>query len=344
MEFKTAYSLDDILLVPQPTEIKSRLDTDLTTRLTTNIDLKIPIMATNMSTITEYEMMKAMSDLGGVGALHRFLPLEDNFRQIEKALKLEVNPIIASIGVGPHELNKAIRFADYNMDILMIDVAHAHSDAVLKQLELLVDTIPQDIIVGNVATGWATKNLIELGANAIRVGIGGGSRCTTRTVTGHGVPNLTALIDCVAERDKQYEKTGIYVPIIMDGGLKTSGDIVKALYFGADVCSLGGMLAGTAETPGELFSDKGDYVYKKYYGMASKEAQDTHRNGLKNGTAPEGFSQMVPFRGSVKPIVEDIIGGVRSGLTYSGAINIEELRQRGEPIYLSPGARTESKL
>lgn len=345
---KEAFSLDDVLLEPQFSNIESRLDTDVSTYLTTRNQIHIPVMATNMSTITEYDMMYALDRSGGVGALHRFLDPHQRLEIVSKAKTNGVYPIVASIGVGGPEFECAKQMVLLGADVILIDVAHGHSQAVVNQLKVLQEYRKQtnhrvDIIVGNIATEQAAKDFLSLGADGLRVGIGGGSRCLTRTVTGHGVPNLTAIKDVAYARDDHYHRSKQYVPIIIDGGLKNSGDVVKALYFGADVACFGGLFAGTAETPGEVVeADQGKF--KKFYGMASKEAQDTHRNGLKPGTAAEGFSELVPYKGSVRPIIEALVGGIRSGLTYSGARNIKELRQKGSPVYITGASQHESKI
>ena len=346
MIVNTTYSLDDVLLEPQRSNIKSRLDTSLKTKVSTNYSIDSPLMATNMSTITEFPMMRAMHSVGGVGVLHRFLEPYQRIQNIQEALAAGCHPVIASIGIGPQELMCGKKMAQMGADVILIDVAHGHSQQVVDQLKALKDykTVkPFDVIVGNIVTEDAAREFLELGADGLRVGIGGGSRCLTRTVTGHGVPNLTAIKDVVYARDDYLHKAKRYVPVIIDGGIKTSGDIVKALYFGADVACLGNLLSGTDETPGELVTRDGKH-FKKFYGMASKEAQDVHRGGMKNGTAAEGFSELVSYKGSVKPILEQLLGGIRSGLTYSGANNIEELRQKGKPVYLSSSARGESKI
>ena len=297
-------------------------------------------MATNMNTITESQMMKLMSELGGVGVLHRFMPIFEQTKEVRKATSgnyldsIRVIPLV-SIGVGDVEYERAQELYRNGVRHFLIDVAHAHNSQVGRQLENLKNNYTGvDIIVGNIATYDAANYLIERGADGLRIGIGGGSRCTTRTVSGHGVPNLYALTEVVRARDEH----GKYVPITIDGGIKNSGDIVKALYFGADVACIGNLLAGTDETPGAL-ERTANGLYKKFYGMSSKDA-----GRVKDGRAPEGFSASVPYKGSAKAVVEELVGGIRSGLTYSGARNIKELREKGKPIYLTRAAQVESKI
>jgi IMP dehydrogenase len=340
-------SLDDIILTPRYNRIKSRLDTDVKTKVSRRHGLDIPIVSTNMSTITEYDMAKEMGRLGGSGILHRFMPTNQNYEMAIRLQKDKIKPVISSVGVGDEELKRAYGLLGYS-DVLLIDVAHADAESVFDQLHAIKTRRDKfnkdtDIIVGNIATYEAARTFMNQGADGVRVGIGGGSRCQTREVTGHGVPNLTALMEVVRARNDHKGDTDIYIPVIMDGGIKNSGDIVKSLYFGADAVSLGNLVAGTDETPGETFRN-GDGLFKKYYGMASKEAQDTHRNGIKKGTTSEGFSAPVPYKGKVSTIIDNLVGGIRSGLTYSGAKDIYELRMNGRPIRLSPASQYESKL
>lgn len=342
MNCRKGYSLDDVLLVPQYSDIDSRLDVDVSSRLTSKINLKIPIIATNMTSITEYLMMKAMNDLGGVGIPHRFMDIGRLQILVKQAKKKGFYPVIPSVGVGKDEYERAVKLIDIGVDVLMIDVAHAHTRLVEEMMVNLSLYKNVELIVGNVATTKGVRDLLNFGASAIRVGVGGGSRCLTRTVTGHGVPNLTAIIDAANVRDAYFISTQKYVPLIIDGGIKNSGDMVKALYFGADIISLGGLLAGTDETPGEVIPNEFGRD-KKFYGSASKE--NVYKNGnLRTGIAAEGFSELVPYRGSVVPIIGELVGGIRSGLTYSGARNIMELRQKGEAMLISPAAQHESKM
>ena len=340
------HSLDDILLKPQYSDINSRLDVDLSTKASRNFNLEIPIMATNMSTITESKMMILMSELGGVGVLHRFMPIFEQTKEVRKAtsgnyLDSIKNIPMVSVGVGDVEFERVQELYKHGVRHFLIDVAHAHSEQVSKQLEKIKTEYSNvDVIVGNIATQEASEFFLERGVDGIRVGIGGGSRCTTRTVTGHGVPNLHALIETVYARDKyqHQQKHDSYIPIILDGGIKNSGDIVKALYFGADVACIGNLLAGTDATPGEPERTAGG-LFKKYYGMSSKDA-----GRVRDGITPEGFSASVPYKGSTRTVIEELVGGIRSGLTYSGARNIMELRRKGKAIYLSLAARMESKI
>lgn len=340
---REAYSLDDVLLEPQYSNINSRLDTDVSTWLADGQRLNIPIIATNMSSISGVDMVKAMYDVGGMAILHRFMPVDEGIKAVKELKDYGVFPLATSIGVGGKERERGIKLLESGADTLLIDIAHGHSEKMGCQIKFFAKNYDANIIAGNVSTYDGAKFLMESGADVVRVGIGPGARCTTRTVTGHGVPNLTALEQVVKARSNYFSDSGRLVRVILDGGIKNSGDIVKALYFGADTVCLGNLLSGTDESPGEIFQD-GDKMYKKYYGEASVDAQDYRGTGLKPGTAPEGFSAPVEYKGSVKPIVDRLVGGIRSGLTYSGARNIEELRLKGKHIYLSLASQSESKL
>lgn len=337
-------SLDDVLLTPRKSNIKSRLDTDLNTNVTEHYQMKIPIISTPMPNVTEIKMIEAMHEAGGLGIVHRFMGKTHRFNTVGyvKSEGYDINA--ASIGLGELEKGIVDRLIEYGANLIFIDVAHAHTNNMIDYIKKIKDRFPSiELMAGNVATYEGMRDLVRAGANAVRVGIGGGYGCSTRTVTGHGVPNLTALLDTVKYRNEFKEDTGRYIPIVLDGGIKTSGDIVKALAFGADTVSLGYMLAGTSATPPELIMIDGK-PYKNYYGMASVEAQNKHRGGLKQGTAPEGVSRLVPYEGNTESILEKIVGGVRSGLTYSGAKTIYELRKNAQPILLSSGALIESKM
>ena len=343
-----ALSFSDVILEPQYSSITSRLNTSLETVVAGNIKLDIPILSTNMATVTEDDMMIAMWKLGGAGILHRFLP-EEKLQDILIELQdNEVFPIIASIGVKEEDYHILHRLF-FQCDLILIDIAHGDSLAVHNMVKEIVNNFSIPVAAGNIATADAAKRLCDLGVSAVRVGIGGGDVCSTRTVTGHGMPTLQSIMDV-------YPVTSSYkVALWGDGGFTCSGDIVKALAAGADCVTLGSLLAGTSKTPGEVFSRKTqvgfcpgapvfhEERYKKFYGMSSKEAQELHREGLKVGTAAEGVSKEVPYRGETSDIINELLGGIRSGLTYSGAWDISQLRERAEFRVLSPGGIKESK-
>ncbi len=319
LERDRGLTFDDVLLVPNKSDVRSRKDPDLTTRLTKKHNIQIPIMSANMDTITESAMGIAMSSLGGFGILHRFMSIENQLSEVQKMKEAGVKLIGASIGVNADFKERAFALAKAGVNIITVDIAHGHSVSMIETIQYLKNEYHGDIdvIAGNIATPEGVMDLIEAGADAIKVGIGPGSMCTTRIITGCGVPQLTAIAMCTEVADSKN------IPVIADGGIKTSGDIVKALAAGASSVMLGSMLSGTIETPGEI--KKG---VKMYRGMASKAAQVSWRGILPEGMAPEGESTFVPVKGHVKDVINEICGGIRSGMSYVNAAKISELREK----------------
>jgi len=313
-------TFNDVLLVPRYSEISSRRHPNLKTKITKNYSLDIPVISANMDTITEIDMLIAMAELGGMGILHRFMTPEEQVEIIKNILKIQKEkkidaPVCASIGVKEEGKKRADLLVAAGASILTIDIAHGDSIMLMETLDYVKKNYPQvDVITGNVATGDGVTRMIDHGADAVKVGIGPGSMCTTRIITGHGVPQLTA-ISLSVEKARQYG-----VPVIADGGITNSGDIIKALACGADCVMLGSLLSGTLETPGEI--KKG---MKLYRGMASKSAQISWRGELPKGMAAEGESTYIPCKGSVKDVVWELIGGIRSGMTYMGCENISDM-------------------
>ena len=325
--FKKTYSFDDVLLVPQKSDIRSRSEIDIGSDLGDK-RLDLPIISAPMDTVTESLMSKTLQDHGGLGIIHRYNTIED-----QAALVREVGVSTgAAVGVSGDFEERACAVYDAGARVICIDVAHGHHTLVKRALKTLRATFGESIhiITGNVATLEAFNDLSDWGADSIRVGIGGGSICSTRIMTGHGVPTLQSVHDC-AKSDRNTK-------LIADGGIKTSGDIVKALAAGADFVMLGSMLAGTDETPGIVRSTSGS-MYKIYRGMASKEAQLDWRGEARS---LEGVSTTVPCRGPVSNILKDLAQNIRSGLSYSGARNIRELQEKSKFIIQSGASQAES--
>jgi len=324
---------DDVLLVPAKSAVRSRKDPNLTTHVTRNHKLNLPFISANMDTITEAPMAAAMHQLGALGILHRFMPLEEQIQQVRTLRDANVDLIAASIGVNEDGRARAQGLVEEGVKILTIDIAHGHSTAMIETIQWLKDRFAErvDIIAGNVATPEATLELIEAGADAIKVGIGPGSMCTTRMITGCGVPQLTAIAWC-CDAAKAHK-----VPIIADGGLKTSGDVVKALAAGAECVMLGSLLSGTIETPGAIH-----YGKKHYRGMASRAAQVSWRGSLPEGMAPEGESTAVPVKGYVRDVLLELAGGLRSGMSYMNAVEITEIPERARFMEMSANGYRES--
>lgn len=469
-QIQETLSYDDVLLVPQYSPIRSRHHVSTKTKITKSIELSIPIVSSNMDTITEHKMAIAMARLGGVGIIHRFLSphqqaievqkvkraeslvienpysvqvnnswqeIKDLRRQynvssflvvdsnnkligiltrrdtlfedgnnptvremmtpkeqlitaqknitIEKAEKLlhknriEKLPLVdkdgvlvglitttdiekrnkfplavkdkkgrlvvgAAIGVKDGCLERAEALVAAGADFLVIDIAHGHSVAALDTIKLIRKHLPNiDLIGGNVATADGALALIKAGVDGVKVGVGPASICITRLVTGSGVPQLSAVQDCVRIATKHH------IPVIADGGIKRSGDIVKAVAAGADTVMLGNLLSGTEETPGKVLHKDGKQ-FKIYRGMASFGATSGRAESEKgewqedaiDGLVPEGVESLMPYRGPVQNIIEQLVGGFRSGMTYSGAKTIEEFHEKAEFIKITAGGRRES--
>lgn len=326
-------TFDDVLIVPARSDVRSRRDPRLTSKVTKNFTIETPIVSANMDMVTEYDMAFAMNHLGGLGILHRFLSIEGQAEQARRLKENGVKTISASVGVGEEFKTRAQALVEAGVNIITIDIAHGHSIQMMETMKWLKDKYPQvDLIAGNMATPDAARDLIESGADAIKVGIGPGSMCTTRIITGCGVPQLTAIALC-AEVGEAYG-----VPVIADGGIRTSGDMVKAFAAGASTVMLGSMLSGTIETPGEIKNGK-----KQYRGMASRAAQDSWRGGVPEGMAPEGESTQVNVKGHVKDVILEVTGGIRSGMSYVNATSIAEIKEKALFMEMSSNGISESR-
>ena len=333
------YSLtyDDIQLVPAYSSIKSRQNIKLHTLLSERYGLLNPIVASPMDTVCEFEMAYKMAELGGVGCIHRFMSIKEQRDIVERLYvsiygdgfggniaeswgvmyddwhaEIKQVPIMAAIGVQEEDKKRAKALVEGGANVLLIDVAHGHHQNVLDMIHWCKENLPEhvDIIAGNIATAEAAEHLQTYGANGLRVGIGGGSLCTTRIKTGFGVPNVTSLEDIAKVSN---------VPIMADGGLRESGDIAKALAIGADNVMLGSLLAGTDESPGQILEKKNG-LYKRYRGSASLETKTTHGQAARN---VEGESTVIPYKGGVKFIINGLLDGVKSALSYAGASDLK---------------------
>jgi IMP dehydrogenase len=464
-------TFDDVLLVPHRSSIQSRKDVSTATWLVPGIRLNIPIISSNMDTVTETRMAIAMAQLGGIGILHRFMTIdqqadcvarvkrseslvvespltvapevsaeqarqrmaevdvgglvvvdEDNYllgivthrdlllapnddttvnqvmtprerlvvasqdetvedarrklfeHRIEKLplidgdgrlaglitaqdiVKIQKHPnatkdnrgrlrVGAAVGARLDDMERAASCLAAGADVLVVDIAHGHSDHVINMVLNLKQKFPQvPIIAGNVATAQGVQDLVKAGADAVKVGVGSGSICTTRIVTGYGVPQLTAIMDC-AEVGQTLK-----IPVIADGGIRNSGDVTKSLAAGASTVMIGSLLAGTDESPGATVI-RADRRYKIVRGMASLSANIERRKLDKNELAieewgevvPEGVEATVPYKGTVVDVIYQLVGGLRSGLSYAGACSIEELWQLAEFICITPSGIQESR-
>ena len=328
-------TFNDVLLSPQYSDIRSRSEVSIENSLDQNIKLKIPVISSPMDTITEAEMAATMAAHGGLGVIHRYNSIEAQGQLITDALvKLRgESNLAAAIGVTGDFFERAQELVLRGATVICVDVAHGHHILMKEALHSLKKRFGGEIhlMAGNVATLEGFNDLADWGADSIRCGIGGGSICSTRIQTGHGVPGLTTILDCA--RSTRNAK------IIADGGLKNSGDIVKALAAGADFVMLGSLLSGTTETPGELLTYTDGSKRKGYRGMASRKAQESWRG--KSG-APEGIATTVHYKGPVTNVLTDLCGRIKSGLSYTGVRNLRELRTRAEFIRQTPAGQFES--
>jgi len=333
-------SLDDVLLVPQRLTFSSRFngDIDLSMQLLPGLPyMKYPIVSANMDTVTESRMANKMKELGGLGIVHRFMDIKDHEKEI---FRIEREPRILCIGVGGHSKERfdAIikgRDKTYIQGVL-IDVAHGHSNAVIDRIIEVKEARPDlPVIAGNVATYQGTRDLLQAGADCVKVGVGPGSLCTTRIKTGCGVPQLTAIMDALTAVNDWFSielegksPEGVWKPtLIADGGIKNSGDIVKALAAGASAVMIGALFAGTDETPGRVVNFPGKGRMKEYRGMASREAQESWKG---RASSIEGEMTFKPYKGSMENVFNELISGVLSGMSYQNARNIRELQKHAD--------------
>jgi IMP dehydrogenase len=470
LQIKDGLTFDDVLLVPKRSAVISRSQTDLRTRLSTNISLNIPLISANMDTVTEARMAIALAREGGIGIVHRFMTIEDQVDEILKVkrsesvvieqpytiketaslkdakkmmmdygvsgllveengkrlagiitqrditlekngnrnvtdlmskdvitakegttieqakeilhkhrieklpvvdatrrivglitskdiLKMEQYPyaskdkkgrllVGAAVGVKGDYLERTESLLEAGSDAIVVDIAHGHSENAINTVHMIKKTFPNcELIAGNIATGEGTRDLIKAGVDAVKVGVGSGSICITRVITGSGVPQLTAVIDSIKVAN-EYN-----IPIISDGGIRTSGDSTKALAAGASTVMVGSLFGGTDESPGKTMVKNGK-KYKMYRGMASfyaslgrkyrEEGGQTLDADDLNDYVPEGVEAMVPYKGSVVEIIRQVVGGIKSGLSYCGAKTIPEMQSNAEFIKITPAGYTES--
>jgi len=313
-----ALSFDDVILVPQYSDIRSRSEIDISVKLTDDLTLDMPIISSPMNTITETNMANAIHQLGGLGILHRYNTIEYQAKLLSYVNSL--NRRAAAVGVTGDYQERLKALVDQGLRIVCLDVAHGDHILMEEAIQWVKETFPDlYIIAGNVATATGFLRLSKAGAHAIRVSIGSGSICTTRIQTGHGRPTLEAIL----EISKMKKKLGMETLIVADGGIKNAGDIVKCLAAGADLVMLGSLLAGTYEAPGRVVkTEKGSF--KRYAGMASKEAQ---LKGRGHYNSIEGIATMVKFKGNVSFTIVDLLKNIASGMSYSGARTIKELQE-----------------
>jgi len=330
VRLKEGLTYNDVLLVPQYSDIKSRSEVSIQSNLG-DIICRLPIIASPMDTISETEMGIAMSQEGGVAIIHRYNSIQKQSSLVEGVVFAGCTAA-AAIGASGDYLERAAALYEASVKILCVDVAHGHHILMKTALRELRATFGDKvhIMAGNVATLEGYNDLVDWGADSVRCNIGGGSICSTRTQTGHGVPGLQTIIDC-ARSDRS-------APIVADGGIRNAGDVVKALAAGADFVMLGSLLSGTDETPGDVINTRKGKC-KAYRGMASADAQ-IHWRGKTSSL--EGIATTVPCKGPVDGVLEGLERGIRSGLSYSGARTITELQSKAKFMRQTVSGQIES--
>ena len=335
----TALTFDDVLLVPAYSEVLPR-EVSTKARFTRNISLNIPIVSAAMDTVSEKAMAIMLARKGGISVVHKNMGIEAQARQIREVKEYPAEGdkipcldaegrlrVAAGVGITADVLDRVTALVEAGVDAIVLDSAHGDSHGVVEALRKIKAVYPElDTVVGNIATAEAAVRLIEAGADSLKVGIGPGSICTTRIIAGVGVPQISAIYDVAKAAD------GSGVPVIADGGLRYSGDIVKALAAGGDSVMIGSMFAGTDEAPGEIFEENGR-KFKSYRGMGSVDAmkagsRDRYFQDGEDSTkklVPEGVVARVPYKGSVGDIIYQLVGGIRSGMGYCGAADIDAL-------------------
>ena len=331
---RRALAYDDVLLVPQYSDIRSRNEIEINTDLGNGLALGLPLLSSPMDTISEKTMAVSLAKSGACSVVHRYNTIEQQTVMVSSALEdLPAGAHVgAAVGISGDFLNRASVMRAIGASFICVDVAHGHhilmKEALTALRQVFGDAV--HIMAGNIATLEGYNDLVDWGADSVRCNIGGGSICSTRIQTGHGVPGLHTIIDC-ARSDRN-------APIIADGGIRNSGDIVKALAAGADFVMLGSLLSGTDETPGDILNTH-EGKFKSYRGMASKDAQIEWRGRT---ASLEGVATTVACKGPVGDVLEDLTRGIRSGFSYSGCRTLSELQSKARFIRQTGSGQLES--
>lgn len=352
---KDALTFDDVLLVPQYSEITPDM-ADVSTKLTNTFKMNVPFLSAAMDTVSEHKLVTALALAGGLGIIHKNMSIADQAKEVEMVKNYEFDNekykrvlidkkgrlcVGAAIGVIADMMDRVHALMDAGVDVFVLDSAHGDSKNIINAIKNLRLEYPSmELIAGNVATYEGALDLMKAGASAVKVGMGPGSICTTRIIAGIGVPQLQAVMDC-ARASKEMN-----VPIIADGGIKYSGDVVKALAAGANTVMLGGLFATCEEAPGDIYESNGK-KYRTYRGMGSIEAMakgSTDRyfqTGHKKFVA-EGVQGIVEVKTTVEELVFQLIGGLKAGMGYCGSKDIPTLQEKGTFIKITNNALLES--
>ena len=342
---KEALTFDDVTMAPKYSEVLPS-EVDTSTKLSSNLTLKIPLLSSAMDTVTESKMAIAIAKAGGMGVIHRNLDIKKQIQEIKKVKKLKLL-VGAAVGAGPLELKRAEAILKEKVDLIVVDTAHGHSKKVAEIIKVIKKTKTNNttLCAGNIATADAAKFLIKLGVDIVKVGIGPGSICTTRLVAGIGVPQLSAILD--VKRSIKNKK----VKIISDGGIKYSGDIAKALAAGADAVMIGSLFAGSKETPGKLIKKNGKF-FKSFRGMGSvgamnKGSADRYFQTKQKDASkyvPEGVEGFAKYKGGIKDIIYKLIGGLKSSMGYLGAKKVHNLKIKPNFVKITKAGFYESMV
>ncbi len=343
-----ALTFDDVLLRPAASDVLPN-EVDLTTQLTARLSLDLPILSSAMDTVTEAPMAILMAQLGGLGIIHRNMSVQAQAEQItlvKTTLGDDHKPLLVGAAIGTTgAMERSGALIKAGVDVIVVDTAHGHSSTVIDTVRALRQAYPDlHLIAGNVATAEATEALIKVGADAVKVGVGPGSICTTRVVAGVGVPQLSAIMECAAAAKPHN------IPVIADGGIRASGDVVKALAAGAHTVMLGSMLAGTEEAPGDIVHIRGT-AWKNYRGMGSLGAMNQGSKDryfqagvVSEKLVPEGVEARVPYKGPASNVLHQIIGGLRAGMGYTGAPTLSQLHIRARFVRITGAGLRESHV
>ena len=341
---RSVVSFDDVLLVPKQNDISSRSKVDLSSRIG-DTTLQLPILAANMPSVCETDMATALANSGGVGIIHRMCSIEEQAAMVQET---QAPLKAAAIGIGDDWMQRASALLQSGVSLICLDVAHGHQDRVAYVAQQFLHLTgqmhpdnPPFLIVGNIATTEAAQFFLNNTRKTdhprllLKVGVGGGSVCTTRIKTGFGLPTLQSVFDVV----KMVDAWDSGALVIADGGIKNSGDIVKCLAAGADLVMLGSLLAGTDEAPGHVLKDGQGNLVKSYAGAASHGAKKKH---FGKAEYVEGAERFVPYKGPVRKVLKDLEDGIRSGMTYCGAKTLDELRAKAEFVRITTAGYRES--
>ena len=338
--FSKGLSFDDVLLKPKKTEVTSLSSVSTKTKIG-GLDLSLPVISAPMDTVTEQDMAVEIAKQGGLGVIHRFMTVEEQREMVEKvkehgevfdysATDPDDNLLVGG-AIGLDDFERAEKLVDARADALVLDIAHGHHEQLLDELEHYSQKYPDIcLIVGNVATKQGAKDLEKAGADVVKVGIGPGSACTTREMTGAGVPQITAILDCANAVD---------IDVIADGGIRKPGDLAKALMAGADAGMIGGLLGGTKEAPGKLV-EKENGKYKVFRGMSSEEAAKSRNERTSRGESysdkvPEGINTEIKYKGAAEKVLNKLQGGLKSSISYCGRDNLSSARENSEFIQIT---------